>query len=170
MIRLRADDVLPRDVLVPCLAVLRYSVCGFTDDFEHPGEGKLQYAIGIDVPARVAPHHRHSGGASFFEPLFDALNRAGVRDVVVGGFATVLRGQAWLTADIELVIDLVPDEASSRIRRNGFPHSRIVVDNQDELARHRRWTSAQRRVFGLTFFGCKEARAGTIERLAPRPT
>ena len=48
---------------------------------------------------------------SLFEPIFDALNRAQVRYVVVGGFATVLHGHARLTADIDLVIDLFPPEA-----------------------------------------------------------
>ena len=47
---------------------------------------------------------------SLFEPIFDALNRARVRYVVVGGFATVLHGHARLTADIDLVIDLSPAE------------------------------------------------------------
>lgn len=52
---------------------------------------------------------------SLFEPLFEALNRAGVRYVVVGGFATVLHGHARLTADIDLVVDLVPDEARKAV-------------------------------------------------------
>ncbi len=47
---------------------------------------------------------------SLFEPIFEALNRAQVRYVVVGGFATVLHGHARLTADIDLVIDLSPEE------------------------------------------------------------
>ncbi len=48
---------------------------------------------------------------SLFEPLFHALNGAGVRYVVVGGLATVLHGHARLTADVDLVIDLAPNEA-----------------------------------------------------------
>ena len=48
---------------------------------------------------------------SLFEPVFEALNGAQVRYVVVGGFATVLHGHARLTADIDLVIDLSPSEA-----------------------------------------------------------
>ena len=47
---------------------------------------------------------------SLFEPIFEALNHAQVRYVVVGGFATVLHGHARLTADIDLVIDLSPEE------------------------------------------------------------
>jgi hypothetical protein len=50
-----------------------------------------------------------------FEPLFDALNRANVRYIVVGGLATVLHGHARLTADIDLIVDLVPDEARKAV-------------------------------------------------------
>ncbi len=35
--------------------------------------------------------------------------------MVVGGFATVLHGHARLTADIDLVVDLVPDEARKAV-------------------------------------------------------
>jgi hypothetical protein len=52
----------------------------------------------------------YSFHVSLFEPIFEALNRAQVRYVVVGGFATVLHGHARLTADIDLVIDLSPAE------------------------------------------------------------
>ncbi len=67
---------------------------------------------------------------SLFEPLFDALNRAHVRYVVVGGFATILHGHARLTADIDLVIDLSPAEARKALetlKRLGF-RPRIPVD------------------------------------------
>ena len=52
---------------------------------------------------------------SLFEPVFEALNDAQVRYVVVGGFATVLHGHARLTADIDLVIDLSPSEAGKTL-------------------------------------------------------
>ena len=52
---------------------------------------------------------------SLFEPLFDALNAAGVRYVIVGGLATVLHGHARLTADVDLVIDLAPGAARRAI-------------------------------------------------------
>lgn len=55
------------------------------------------------------------GAVALFEPLFDALNRAQVRYVVVGGFATVLHGHARLTADVDLVIDLSPEGARRAI-------------------------------------------------------
>ena len=52
---------------------------------------------------------------SLFEPVFEALNQAGVRYVIVGGLATVLHGFARLTADIDLIVDLDPAEALKAI-------------------------------------------------------
>ncbi len=52
---------------------------------------------------------------SLLESLFEALNHAGVRYVVVGGVATVLHGFARLTADVDLVVDLAPSEARKAI-------------------------------------------------------
>jgi hypothetical protein len=46
-----------------------------------------------------------------FEPLFAALNAADVRYVVVGGVAVVLHGFARLTGDVDLAVDLQPQEA-----------------------------------------------------------
>lgn len=60
---------------------------------------------------------------SVFEPIFQILNTAGVRYVVVGGLATVLHGYARLTADVDLAVDLAPEEATKMIRTlvtNGF--------------------------------------------------
>lgn len=53
---------------------------------------------------------------SLFEPIIYALENEGVRYVVVGGVATVLHGYARLTADIDLIVDLNPDEARKAIR------------------------------------------------------
>jgi len=47
---------------------------------------------------------------SLYVPVFEALNDAQVRYVVVGGLATVLHGYARLTADIDLMVDLDPEE------------------------------------------------------------
>jgi len=52
---------------------------------------------------------------ALFEPIFDALNRSHVRYVVVGGLATVLHGHARLTVDIDLIVDLAPEEARRAI-------------------------------------------------------
>jgi len=53
---------------------------------------------------------------SVFEPIFQILNTAGVRYVVVGGLATVLHGYARLTADVDLAVDLAPEEATKVIQ------------------------------------------------------
>ena len=52
---------------------------------------------------------------ALFEPIFDALNRAGVRYVVVGGVAVVLHGHPRLTADLDLAVDLSPTAARRAI-------------------------------------------------------
>ena len=52
---------------------------------------------------------------AIFEPLFRALNQAGVRYVVVGGLAVVLQGHARLTADVDLVVDLEDEQARRAI-------------------------------------------------------
>jgi hypothetical protein len=52
---------------------------------------------------------------ALFEPLFDALNRADVRYVVVGGVAVVLHGFARLTGDVDLALDLAPREARKAV-------------------------------------------------------
>lgn len=49
------------------------------------------------------------------EPIFVALNDAGVRYVIVGGLATVLHGFSRLTHDVDLAVDLVPVEAAKVI-------------------------------------------------------
>ncbi len=50
-----------------------------------------------------------------FEPLFKALNDAGVRYVVVGGLAVLLQGHARLTVDVDLVVDLDEEQARRAI-------------------------------------------------------
>jgi len=48
---------------------------------------------------------------ALFEPIFEALNRADARYVVVGGVAVVLHGHARLTGDLDLAVDLTPEPA-----------------------------------------------------------
>jgi hypothetical protein len=48
---------------------------------------------------------------SLYEPLFQVLNEARCRYVLVGGLAVVLYGHARLTVDIDLMIDLDPEAA-----------------------------------------------------------
>jgi len=57
----------------------------------------------------------YGSSVGLFEPIFSALNRAGVRYVVVGGVATVLHGHARLTVDVDLIVDLAPDPATRAI-------------------------------------------------------
>lgn len=70
---------------------------------------------------RSDPHARsrtvgpYSRPVALFEPIFAALNRAGVRYVVVGGVAVVLHGHPRLTADLDLAVDLAPAEARKAI-------------------------------------------------------
>lgn len=52
---------------------------------------------------------------ALLEPIFDELNRAQVRYLVVGGVATVLHGHARLTADVDLIVNLEPAEARKAI-------------------------------------------------------
>jgi len=48
---------------------------------------------------------------NIFSPLLSALNGGNIRYVVVGGLATVLHGYARLTADVDLILDLAPEQA-----------------------------------------------------------
>ena len=50
-----------------------------------------------------------------YELLFTTLEARGVRYVVAGGVAAVLHGHVRLTADIDLVVDLAPDESRRAI-------------------------------------------------------
>jgi hypothetical protein len=45
-----------------------------------------------------------------------ALNEAEVRYVVVGGWAVLIHGHARMTVDLDLAIDLAPDNASAAVR------------------------------------------------------
>jgi len=80
---------------------------------------------------------------ALFEPIFAALNDNHVRYVVVGGLATVLHGFARLTADIDLIVDLAPDEARRAVTTLvglGF-RPRVPVDVLDyaDPEIRRRW-------------------------------
>jgi len=50
-----------------------------------------------------------------FESIFECLNGAGVRYVVVGGVAVVLRGVDRITADVDLVVELTQGNALAAI-------------------------------------------------------
>lgn len=87
-----------------------------------------------------------------FEPIFAALERAGVRYVTVGGVAVVLHGHARLTADLDLAVDLAPTAAADVIEALtgiGF-QPRLPVDASAfaDPAVRERWISEQ----GMTVF------------------
>ena len=52
---------------------------------------------------------------AIYEPIFKALNTAGVRYVVVGGLAVAMQGHARFTADVDLVVDLEEGPAARAI-------------------------------------------------------
>lgn len=61
--------------------------------------------------------------AKRFEPVLKALNDAGVRYLIVGGVAVVLHGHLRATADLDLVIDLRPENigrALEALEQSGF--------------------------------------------------
>jgi hypothetical protein len=53
---------------------------------------------------------------ALFEPIFKALDEAGIRYVTVGGVAVVLHGHARLTADLDLAVDLAPGPAAAAVK------------------------------------------------------
>jgi hypothetical protein len=77
------------------------------------------------------------------EPVFEVLNEAGARYVVVGGLAIVLHGHARLTADIDLAIDLSEDEAlkAARALASIGLIPRVAVDLTDlaSAAKRKQW-------------------------------
>lgn len=50
-----------------------------------------------------------------FEAVFRALNDRGVRYLIAGGVAVVLHGYTRFTRDLDLVVDLAPDQATAAI-------------------------------------------------------
>lgn len=80
---------------------------------------------------------------ALYLPLFKALDDAGVRYVVVGGVATVLHGYARLTMDIDLIVDLVPEEASramQTLQALGFqPRIPVPATQFADSAKRKEW-------------------------------
>jgi predicted nucleotidyltransferase len=89
-----------------------------------------------------------------YEPIFQALNAAGVRYVVIGGLATVLHGYARLTADVDLAVDLASEEATKVIQTltaAGF-RPQVPVDPKtfaDRTTREQWMREKHRRAFSL---------------------
>lgn len=53
----------------------------------------------------------YSSQVDSVKPVLDLLNRENVRYIVVGGLAVVLHGHVRLTRDVDLIVDLEPNEA-----------------------------------------------------------
>lgn len=87
-----------------------------------------------------------------FEPIFAALDRAGVRYVTVGGVAVVLHGHARLTADLDLIVDLEPQPAAdavSALTSIGFyPRLPVEADGFADPTVRERWITQE----GMTVF------------------
>ena len=62
-----------------------------------------------------------------FLRVLQALEVAGVRYVLVGGLAVLLHGIDRLTADIDLVVDLAPEQARRRSTRCWGWGSRLTL-------------------------------------------
>jgi hypothetical protein len=89
-----------------------------------------------------------------FEPIFTALETAQARYVVVGGLATVLHGFARLTADVDIVVDLEPSEATkvlSALLAIGFrPRAPVGAYDFADATVRKRWIDEKgMRVFSL---------------------
>lgn len=89
-----------------------------------------------------------------YEPIFKILNAAGVRYVVVGGVATLLHGYARLTADVDLAVDLAPQEALKMIRAladKGFrPQVPVSAETfADQAVREEWFQTKHMRAFSL---------------------
>ena len=89
---------------------------------------------------------------SLYLPLFKALNDADVKYVVVGGFATVLHGYARLTMDVDLIVDLAPEEATramQTLESLGFkPRAPVPALQFADAAKRKEWIEQK----GMTVF------------------
>jgi hypothetical protein len=77
------------------------------------------------------------------ERLLAELTAAGVRYLVVGGVAVVLHGYLRATADLDLVIDLAPENASRAVEefvRLGFrPRAPVPLHSFADPRERQRW-------------------------------
>jgi hypothetical protein len=77
------------------------------------------------------------------EHVLELLNDAGVRYLVVGGVAVVLHGHLRTTADLDLVLDLAPDNVRAAVAAlavNGFrPRAPVKLEDFADPATRRSW-------------------------------
>ena len=78
------------------------------------------------------------------ESLFKTLNESGGRYVLVGGLAVVLHGHLRATGDVDLVVDLAPDEVGRTIAAlegAGFkPYAPVPASEFTDPRRRAEWT------------------------------
>ncbi len=89
---------------------------------------------------------------SLYLPLFKALDDASVKYVVVGGLATLLHGYARLTMDIDLIVDLMPEEAARTMKTLeslGFkPRLPVPAEQFADASKRKEWIEQK----GMTVF------------------
>ncbi|CAN5887253.1 hypothetical protein BH24GEM1_BH24GEM1_20640 [soil metagenome] len=77
------------------------------------------------------------------EALFKVLNDEGGRYVLVGGLAVVLHGHLRATGDVDLVVDLAPDQVDrtlGALERAGFrPYVPVPASEFADPARRAEW-------------------------------
>lgn len=100
---------------------------------------------------------------SSFEPIFAALDDAGLRYVVVGGLAVVLHGYARLTADIDLAVDLSPGEpiklVAALTRIGMVPRAPVEARDFADADKRRIWAEDK----GMKVFSMHDPRRPLIE-------
>jgi predicted nucleotidyltransferase len=92
--------------------------------------------------------------AQRFEPVLKTLNDASVRYLVVGGVAVVLHGHLRTTADLDLVIELIPENitrALDALERSGFqPRPPVPLRSFADPETRRSWIETKNlQVFSL---------------------
>ena len=97
------------------------------------------------------------------EAVLAALNAAGVRYLVVGGVAVVLHGHLRTTADLDLVVQLSPDNSQRAVRSLttlGYrPRAPVSAEQFADAAMRESWLREK----GLTVFGLWSDRYSGLE-------
>lgn len=97
------------------------------------------------------------------EGVLHALNRAGVRYLVVGGVAVVLHGYLRTTVDLDLVVELKPDNVRRAMRALGDLHYRprapVPAEALADPEERERWIREK----GLTVFSLWSPAHPTLE-------
>ncbi|RMH54109.1 MAG: hypothetical protein D6679_14225 [Candidatus Hydrogenedentota bacterium] len=92
--------------------------------------------------------------------IFAALESAKVRYLVVGGVAMVLHGHPRLTADLDLVISLVPENARAALRALagiGFrPHPPVQPEDLADQKTRAKWIE-EKKMRVLTMWNPKDS-------------